>query len=98
MRCAKEVLEVWEAGNNTRACEAVEVITEVLYAKAKTYSTRPYLRLALAERNEETIFIKEPGIYQGQVSIKALLILLENACYKVSLNNSSLYVTPNPSC
>ena len=98
MKCAKEVMEVWEAGNNLRACEAAEAITELLYAKAKDSSMKPHLRIALAERNEETLFIKEPGVYQGRVSTKTLLILLNNACYEVVLNNSGLYVTPNPSC
>lgn len=97
MKCAKEVMELWERGNNNRACEAAEAITEELYRQAKNSPTRPFLRLGLAERNDETIYIKNE-IYQGRVSVKALLILLENACYKVSMNNSALYVTPDPSC
>jgi hypothetical protein len=97
MKCAKEVMELWERGNNNRACEAAEAITEELYRRAKNFHTRPFLRLGLAECNDETIYIKNE-IYQGRVSTKALLILLENACYEVSMNNSALYVTPNPSC
>ena len=97
MKCAKEVMELWERGNNNRACEAAEAITEELYRKVKDSPVRPFLRLSLAERNDETIYIKDE-IYRGRVSVKALLILLENACYKVSMNNSALYVFPNPSC
>lgn len=97
MKCAKEVMVQWERGNNNRACEAAEVISEELYRQAKDSPVRPFLRLSLAESNDETIYIVDP-IYRGRVSVKALLILLENACYKVSMNNSALYVTPDPSC
>ena len=97
MKCAKEVMEQWERGNNNRACEAAVAISEELYRRAKNFSVRPFVRLSLAECNDETIYIKDE-IYQGRVSVKALLILLENACYEVSMNKSALYVSPNPSC
>lgn len=97
MKCAKEVLEQWERGNNNRACEAAVAITEELYRRAKNFPTRPSVRLGLAECNDETIYIKDE-IYQGRVSVKTLLILLESACYTVSMNKSALYVFPNPSC